>query len=234
MYYSYYHGDAMFNRLMLVLFTLVMGTSLAMVKVDHTYHYKVLVDSQLKQEEKDFIAQSRINFYRGYPYLYEGNMEEERDYVKWFFSSPKSAVAFAYDGEKIIGFITGTPLVYFDEHFKGSADSFKKAELIPEDYYYLTDVIILPEYRGNGIAKKLCRMLEEYAKQLEFRAGCFVNERHEKHPLKPAEYTDLDDIFIRSGCIKLPISVIHNWKTIMVDGNNQDQDHTLVYWHKKF
>lgn len=224
----------MLKKVILIVLAMAAVTTLAMSKVDQKGDLRVLIGSAVKQEEIEFIAQSRIQAYREYPYLYEGNLQEEIAHIKWFFSLPRSAAAFAYDGTKLIGVIIGTSFKDFDEHFKGSVDRFKKAQLDPEEYYYFTDIIISPAYRGRGIAKRLSKLIEDHAKDLGYKAGCCVNESHEKHPLKPSDYKGLDVAFANAGYRKLPVTLTFNWQTRVADGRSQDMDHILVYWIKRF
>src|SRR5262249_23243588 len=76
-----------------------------------------------------FFAEQRISAYREYPYLYDGKMEEEMAYVEWFSKLKHSAIVIAFYNDEPVGFISGTALTAFDEHFKGSCDLFKNAGL---------------------------------------------------------------------------------------------------------
>jgi len=66
-----------------------------------------------------FLAQERLNQFREYPYLYDGTIEGENDYVAWYQTLPNTAIAIAYYNYEPIGVVTGAPFVEFGQHFEG-------------------------------------------------------------------------------------------------------------------
>lgn len=191
-----------------------------------------LITGQEQSAFIPFIADLRISQYREYPYLYEGNMKEESAYLSWLLALPSSAIAIAYLGSQPVGFVGGAGFVEFDEHFKGSIELFKNAQVQPAAYYYFTDVIIAHEHRGKKLGTKLFKVLEAHAQSLGYKAGCCVTESHEIHPLKPKDYKSVDSFLQRIGYTKSLLALNFTWMTRQIDGESAVQEHTLTYWLK--
>ncbi len=213
------------------LLCLFFSIPLCAMKQSDNYNLELLTGKDL-ESILPFVAQQRIELFREYPYLYEGNLTEEMNYLEWFAKLPHTAMAVAYHDKQPVGFVSGTSFKDFDTHFKGSCDVFLKADLKPEEYYYITEGIVVPEHRGNALALKLSALIEGYAKKIGFTKGCFVDESHDKHPLKPANYYSLETAFKKAGYIKSPLSIKFNWVTRQVAGQARDQEHELYYWMK--
>ncbi len=191
----------------------------------------------LVNESKDvlpFVSNLRLTYFREYPYLYEGSIDEEKVYLDWLTKLPNSAVVVAYLKDEPVGFITGAPFCNYDEHFKGSIELFESAGLKPSSYYYVSEVIVVPKHRGKGLARKLFAAIEEYAKRLHFTACCFVTESYEAHPLKPENYRSLTPLWHKLGYEKSALSITYSWQTLQYDKSVTTQTHNLDYWLKDF
>lgn len=180
-----------------------------------------------------FVAQQRLSAYRDYPYLYQGTMEEEIQYLDWFSKLKHSALVIAFYHDEPVGFITGTSLSGFDFHYKGSIDLFKNAGLPFDTYYYFSDAIIMPEHRNKSLITQMAQMLEEHADILGYTATCFVCESHASHPLKPDGYKELNGLFQKHGYSKTEMVVAYNWPTRQIDGGDKMQVHAMNYWIKQ-
>lgn len=184
------------------------------------------------QEILPFPQQMCLTYYREYPYLYEGTLEEQQAYHSWLSKLKHSAVAIAYYGNKPVGFLSGAAFIDFAEHYTGSLTVFKNAGLDPAQYYYFADVIIEKEHRGHSLCKKLFAVLEQYAINLGYAKNCLVVESHATHPCKPADYRELGNLWIRLGYAESPATISFKWNTIQPDGTQERQEHPLRYWMK--
>jgi len=200
---------------------------------ENRYHITI-VHGEAITELIPFIAQQRLAIFKEYPYLYQGSLEGEYTYLTWFASLPHSAVAVAYDGENIVAFLTGTSFADFAHHFQGSLELFENAGLDPAIYYYLSEAIVLPEYRNKSVCRYLTHALEQHARARGFSAGCLTCEQHEHHPLKPAGYKELGPLFAKLGYHKTELTVFFTWDTIQSDGSIKAASHPLTYWVKNF
>ena len=58
------------------------------------------------------VARLRIEVFREFPYLYDGNIEYEAKYLRTYTISPDSVIVIAFDADKVIGASTAVPLEY--------------------------------------------------------------------------------------------------------------------------
>ncbi len=181
-----------------------------------------------------FVSEQRLTAFSEYPYLYKGTPERENEYFSWFTQLPSSAIAVAYLEEKPVGFITCASFSDYSEIFQGAIAQFKELGLDPYSYFYISEVIILPEYRGNRLSRKLFEVIENHAKKSGFKACCFVTESHDVHPQQPKDYKSLTPLWNKLGYRKSLLFSTFTWLTIQINGSAVDQVHKLDYWLKDF
>lgn len=131
------------------------------------YTFKLICGPAIKKQI-EYLAQQRLTFFKEYPYLYQGTLEEELTYCNWFCNLSTSILAIAYDNNKPVGLVSGTSFVDFSTHFVGSYDLFKNAGFIPETFFYIPEVIIDPMHRNRSVAKELFKLIENYAHDIGF------------------------------------------------------------------
>lgn len=68
----------------------------------------------------DDVAGLRIEVFRDWPYLYDGDLDYERAYLQTYRVSEHALVVGAYDGEKLVGACTGSPLADHAEDFSAA------------------------------------------------------------------------------------------------------------------
>ena len=56
------------------------------------------------------VARLRINVFRDWPYLYEGDLEYEQAYLRPYLDSKNAIVVGAWDGDQLVGVSTGAPM----------------------------------------------------------------------------------------------------------------------------
>jgi len=199
---------------------------------EKNYVVKVLTGAQVN-EFLPFVAQERIANFCEYPYLYRGNLDYELHYLNPYAQWHDTAIAVAYLENTPVGFLTGTSLAAFDQHFKGTIVGFKEAGFKPDSWYYFAEVIVLVQHRGQCLCDQLFKALENYACQRGYKSGCFVTVvRVDNHPQKPQDYKSPDFIWHRLGYNRSSIVVSFDWPTIQVDGSVVDQYHPLIFWLK--
>src|ERR1700722_10140808 len=206
-------------QLRLFLYLCILCISGDMLSMQENQYHIAIAQGATLTELIPFIAHQRLTVFKEYPYLYQGNFDGEYTYLSWFAQLPYSAVAVAYDGENPIGFLTGTACTDFERHFQGSMTLFQNAGLNPESYYYFSEVIVLPMYRNKSICRRLLEVLEQYACQQGFSAGCLTCEHHKYHPLKPIDYRELDPLFGKLGYKKTELTLLFDWDTMQIDGS---------------
>lgn len=169
----------------------------------------------------------RIQVFQDWPYLYEGDLEYERNYLSTYLNSPTSFALLAFDGEKLIGATTAIELQDEGEEFQRP---FRERGVNPADVVYFGESILLAPYRGLGIGKEFMRARLEYAMSLpgkKLAAFCAVI-RPSTHPAKPDGYRPLDDFWRNQGFSPEPGMVAeYKWKDL---GAKEETKKSLQFW----
>lgn len=177
----------------------------------------------------DDLARLRIHVFREWPYLYDGTVEYEADYLKHYADSERSAVVLAYDGDLVVGASTALPLIEADASF---TDAFKDTEYNPESIFYFGESVLLSEFRGAGVGNAFFHYRELNAREqgYEYAAFCAV-ERALDDARRPKNYRPLDEMWMRKGFVKQPqICARFPWKEINSEG---EVPHELCFWLKR-
>lgn len=137
------------------------------------------------------LAQLRIEVFREFPYLYDGNIDYEESYLDTYLQSDKSIAVLAFDKGRLVGASTGLPMDHEVEDFKRP---FVEQVYDPSTVFYCGESILKKEYRGRGIYRRFFEERESHAKRLGgFRTICFCAvQRPAEHPLRPDHYQPLD------------------------------------------
>ncbi|MAN57390.1 MAG: GNAT family N-acetyltransferase [Paracoccus sp. (in: a-proteobacteria)] len=173
----------------------------------------------------DDVARLRIAVFRDWPYLYDGNADYERDYLR-AYRSPGAVVVAAMDGARIVGAATGAPMTDHAEDFATAfADRPEKLSRI----FYCAESVLLPAYRGRGIGHAFFDAREAHARDLghDFSAFCSVI-RPADHPARPADYRPLDDFWRKRGYAPLEgVFARFSWKDL---GQPRETEKKLQFW----
>lgn len=161
----------------------------------------------------DELAALRIAVFREWPYLYDGDATYERRYLEVYRTSPGAILVGAFDGTRLVGAATGTPM---EDHAEDFAAAFSGTGLALRDIFYCAESVLLPDYRGQGAGNRFFDLREEHAGRLGRRhvAFCAV-QRPADHPLRPADYSPLDPFWRKRGYAPLCGAVARfDWKDI--------------------
>ncbi|MDX1457003.1 MAG: GNAT family N-acetyltransferase [Marinobacter sp.] len=175
----------------------------------------------------DDLAHLRIEVFRAFPYLYDGNLDYERDYLETYASSAQSLFVLALDGKRVVGAATGVPMADETEAFKRP---FVEAGWNPDEIFYFGESVLLSHYRGQGLGVRFFEEREAYARRLgRFRhcAFCAV-ERPADHPLQPDGYVPLNDFWHNRGYRHQPqLRTEFYWKDI---GDDTETAKPMSFW----
>lgn len=177
----------------------------------------------------DALGRLRITVFREYPYLYEGSLEYERDYLKTYCKTDHSLVVLVFDGGEVVGATTCLPMVDEGPEFQ---EAFLKAGHDLAEICYFGESILLPRYRGRGIGKEFFRRREEHAQRLGARITAFCAvDRPPDHPRRPPGYEPLDAMWTKQGYTKHPeLQATFLWKEI---DEPAESPKTLTFWLKE-
>ena len=121
----------------------------------------------------DDVAGLRIRVFRDWPYLYDGDLAYERDYLETYRTSDAAILVGAFDGDRLVGAATGTPMA---DHAGDFAAAFDGTGLALSEIFYCAESVLLPEYRGRGIGHRFFDLRESHARALgaQYCAFCGV------------------------------------------------------------
>jgi GNAT superfamily N-acetyltransferase len=175
----------------------------------------------------DELAALRIAVFYDFPYLYEGTIAYEKEYLETYAHAERSFLFAAYDGDRMVGATTALPLRDETEEVQAP---FLAAEYNPDTIFYFGESILLPEYRGRGLGHLFFDEREAHARQFgQYTTTCFCAvQRADNHPLRPASYQPLDSFWTKRGYQRDPnLQSIFTWP----DRNeNESTGKTMIYW----
>lgn len=149
----------------------------------------------------DEVARLRITVFRDFPYLYDGSLDYERRYLSSYADSDRAVLVGAFDGARLVGAATGTPMADHAEAFAAPLD---RAGLAVEDVFYCAESVLLTPYRGQGVGHRFFDLREAHARAQGFSWSVFCAViRPQRHPLRPAGYRPLDTFWRGRGYVPL-------------------------------
>jgi ribosomal protein S18 acetylase RimI-like enzyme len=175
----------------------------------------------------DDLAHLRIAVFREWPYLYDGDLDYEREYLETYVDSPSSVLVVAEDAGRVVGASTGVPLADEDEAFRAP---YAAAGIDPDRVFYFGESVLLPEYRGRGIGHRFFDAREAHATALgRFRWTSFCAVvRAGDDPRRPPAYRPLDAFWSARGYQRrADIVTTIAWKEL---GEAVATDKPLVAW----
>ena len=104
------------------------------------------------------LARLRIDIFREYPYLYDGDEDYELNYLKTYVQSPRSIVMLVFDGNRLVGATTGLPMADETTEFQRP---FLDRDLDVRGIFYCGESVLRPSCRGRGIYRQLFRARED-------------------------------------------------------------------------
>lgn len=176
------------------------------------------------------IADLRIRLFRDFPYLYDGNIAYEKEYLERYFQSEHAKIFLLYYGERIIGATTCLPLSEESEMIK---KPFEDAGMNVKNYFYFGESLIERIYRGKGLGKLFFKYREQEAlSHADILYSCFCSvKREEDHPKTPNPYKPLSGFWESMGYERNPdLHTAMYWKELDSD---DEIPHKMEFWIKK-
>lgn len=181
------------------------------------------------ERQFEALAKLRIKVFRDFPYLYGGDLEYEKSYLKTYSQAPQAMMLGAFYRNSLVGATTCIPLV--DE--TGDVQKpFLEAKVPFESIFYFGESILLSEYRGLGIGNRFFDAREAHAASFgTFKSTCFcVVVRPEDHPMRPSNYQPLDAFWQKRGYRKVPNLISEfEWKDV---GESVPSSKQMIFWNR--
>jgi GNAT superfamily N-acetyltransferase len=177
----------------------------------------------------DDLARLRIEVFRDFPYLYDGDVDYERRYLATYMASPASVVIGALDGGRLVGAATAAPLA---DHFHEFAEPFLATGLDPADFFYFGESVLRAIYRGRGVGVRFFEEREKAAAGAGFSQCVFsAVVRPAGHPARPAGYQPLDGFWTRRGYARVPgLATGFSWRDL---GDKTETVKPMEFWSKR-
>jgi len=196
--------------------------------MDESFQIVEFTDEKISQFLPS-ISRLRIEIFSDYPYLYDGDEESERKYLKKFHEMKDSLMIGSFDRGNLIGGSTGYPLVYESESL---TRSFLEHGRALEDFFCIGEILLKKEYRNQGLGSRMCSEIERFAKNKGFPNLCFFEiDRGKDDSKRPEGYRKLDPFWEGHGYRKHPeLSGLISYKE---KGESSESPKKMVFWIKK-
>jgi len=175
------------------------------------------------------LARLRIEVFRDFPYLYDGNFDYEKKYLQTYIDCPESVIVIAFDGDKVVGASTAIPMKFETAEIK---KPFVEKGYNLDDVFYCSESVLNKDYRGLGIGVRFFEGREAHAEALGgFKYICFCCvERPADHPRRPADYVPLDQFWNKRGYFKHPeLNTTYTWKDL---DDTEETPKPMTFWLK--
>lgn len=175
----------------------------------------------------DNLARLRTQVFRSWPYLYDGDPENEVEYLRSYRDTPGAILVAALDGTRMVGCATGMPLA---SHEDARDVPLEALGVSMEQVFYCAESVLLPEYRGQGAGHVFFDRREAHARELSFSVAMFCGvERPDDHPLRPADARSLAAFWEKRGYRARDAVIRMTWRDRNEDGPSEK---TLRVWTK--
>jgi len=176
------------------------------------------------------LARLRIEVFRDFPYLYDGDLDYEQRYLQRFSQARGAVIVVARDGVEIVGAATGAPLAEVEPEF--AAPFVARGDDIG-CIFYCAESVLLTRYRGQGVGHAFFDHREAQARSLGAEMSCFCSViRALDYPARPADYRPLDGFWRKRGYAPLEgATVSFDWKDC---GEAAETTKKLQLWSRLF
>lgn len=174
------------------------------------------------------LARLRIEVFREYPYLYDGDLDYERRYLAVYARSSDAFVAgyFSALGE-LVAAVTGVSMQEEDAALQAPL---RARGFDPRRVYYLGELVMHRELHGQGLGSRLAAACIDHAhalKRFDWIA-CATVIRPSDDPLRPADFRPADAFIARMGFEKVQNLIAQlSWKEI---GETDESSKPMQLW----
>ena len=177
------------------------------------------------------LARLRTLVFRDFPYLYDGSLAYEEQYLQTYAEAPRSVIVGAFAGGRLIGAATALPMA--------GAPDYVTAPLLAAGWdtgrlFYFGESVLEKAWRGRGIGVRFFAERETWSRSqgpCTHAVFCAVI-RPEDHPARPAGYEPLDAFWQHRGYQPIPDLVCRfEWQDL---GEPTATAKPMRYWARAF
>ena len=173
----------------------------------------------------------RIDIFREFPYVYDGDMEYEIKYLSRYAQCDNSVLLIGKDTRGVACACTGIPLQHELAEFQAP---FLQRGLDLADKFYLGEIMIRSDLRGQGMGSRLMtQALTTIAASKRYRQVLLCTViRDPNHALRPRDYRTTYNLWTKFGFERLEgFDVEFSWKDI---GDQIETKKNMATWIKTF
>ena len=174
------------------------------------------------------LAALRIAIFRDWPYLYDGTVAYETDYLREFAAEPGAILVVAEHDGAIVGAATASPMASQKCEFR---DAVHAHGMDVDRLFYFGESVLLPTHRGQGIGHAFFDAREVAARNAGAVAATFCAViRPADHPLRPADARELMPFWRARGYAPVPgLTCNFAWKDV---DHGAETDHLMQFWSR--
>lgn len=174
----------------------------------------------------DDVAALRIAVFRDWPYLYDGTLDYERQYLATYRDNPGALLVGAFHEGRLIGASTSTRM---EDHAEAFAAPLRQIEVPVTSILYGAESVLLPPYRGIGMGHRFIDVREDHARALGRSHVAFASvTRPADHPLRPSDARTNDAFWRGRGYAPLPgVEALFSWRDV---GDAEESEKPLQFW----
>jgi GNAT superfamily N-acetyltransferase len=175
------------------------------------------------------LAALRIKIFHDYPYLYEGDLEYEKKYLKTYTDCPEVILVLVFDQDRIVGASTALPLKFETPNV---IEPFRQHIYNINSIFCFGESILLPEYRGQQIGKQFFAERENAAREQGYKIATFFEViRSPDDPRRPSYWHPLNSFWEKLGYEKhSELNSSYSWKEI---GETEESPKPITFWLKQ-
>jgi GNAT superfamily N-acetyltransferase len=175
------------------------------------------------------VARLRIEVFRAFPYLYDGDLDAEARYIRAFAASPNAVIVVAFEGDEVVGASTAAPLATqtddVTQPFRARGEDLFR-------FFYFGESVLGQAFRGQGIGVRFFEMREAHALAFGASVAVFCSVvRADDHPARPRAYAPLDAFWQKRGYAPAPGLICQmGWREV---GEGSETRKAMQFWTKR-
>ncbi len=176
----------------------------------------------------DNLAELRIEIFKEYPYLYEGNFDYERNYLKTYTASDEAILILVQDVQKVVGASTAIPLMFETTECQ---KPFEENGFNLSEVFYFGESVLLSSYRNKGVYRHFFQEREACARAYGSKIAAFCAvERDPQDTRRPTDYIPLNDVWEYFGYQKhTNLCAYYEWLEI---NHVKSTSKPMIFWTK--